>query len=316
MRRARRLVAASPLIGRSERDETAVDIDNLRVLHRVVECGSIQGAARALRIPRSQLRRRIEALESEVGVPLLHRHAEGIRLTAAGGVLIEQGRALLDMGANLLTAARAAAGEATGLLRVLEPIGMPLAASARCMLAMRAALPRLRIVVRQVEDPLAHLDTPCEMVLHDGEAPDRNTWFTRTLARVPMRALASPEYLRARGVPHDVPSLARHDILCWNRAKEPANAWPLVAGGHVEVSPWHVAHDLQLMRTLASEGGGILFAPQTSLLDDPSVGPLVSVLDDAIGGDMVFRMSTRHHSGADPRTKEALEHIQRVLAGE
>lgn len=291
-----------------------MDIEQLRVLLCVVESGSVQGAARVLGLPRSQLRRRIEALEGEVGVPLLHRHAEGIHLTPAGVVVVEQGRSLLDGTRHLMSTARAAAGQASGVLRVFEPIGMPLAARARCLRAMRAALPRLHLVVRQVEDPLAHLDEPCELVLHDGPAPDRNTWFTRALTRVPMRALASRDYLSSRGTPRDAASLVGHEILGWKRAKERADLWPLVAGGHVEVSPWYVGHDLQLLRTLAAEGGGVLFAPHTPFLEDPAIGPLENILEDEIGCEMVFRVSTRHESGADARTRDTLKHIQQVLA--
>lgn len=292
----------------------AVDIEKLRVLLCVAENGSIQGAARVLKLPRSQLRRRIEALEAEVGVALLHRHAEGILLTAAGVVVAERGRSLLDDMERLKSSARAAAGEATGVLRVFEPIGMPLLARAQCVRAMRMALPRLQLVVRQVEDPLAHLDEPCDLVLHDGPAPDRNTWFTRVLVRVPLRALASRDYLSSRGVPPNLAALADHEILGWKRAKERADQWPLVAGGHVEVAPWYVGHDLQLLRALAAQGGGVLFAPDTPFLDDGAIGPLERVLEDEIGGEMVFRVSTRHKSGTDARTREALEHIQRVLA--
>jgi len=292
----------------------AVDTEKLRVLLCVAESGSIQGAARALELPRSQVRRRIDALEGEVGVPLLHRHAEGIQLTAAGIMVVERGRSLLANAQHLISAARAAAGEAVGVLRVFEPIGMPLVARAQCIRAMRAALPRLQLVVRQVEDPLAHLEEPCDLVLHDGAAPDRKTWFTRALTRVPLRALASRAYLAARGAPRDVAALAEHEILGWKRAKEPADLWPLVAGGHVEVSPWYVGHDLQLLRALAAEGGGILFAPHTTFLDDPAIGPLETVLDDEIRGEMVFRVSTRHPSSSDPRTRDTLEHIQQALA--
>ncbi len=140
-----------------------MDVDALRVLLSVVVCGSIQGASRALGLPRSQLRRRLDALEAEVGVSLLHRDAEGARLTAAGHVVVERGRAILHGAERLVMEAREAAGEAAGVLRVFEPIWLPLSLRTRCLLAMRSAMPRLRFVVRQVEDPIAHLDEPCDL---------------------------------------------------------------------------------------------------------------------------------------------------------
>lgn len=291
-----------------------MDLAGLRVLLSVVESGSIQGAARTLALPRSQLRRRLDELETTVGVPLLHRDAEGVRLTAAGLVVVERGRALLEDTRSLLSDARAAAGEATGTLRVLEPIGMPLTPRVQCLLATRSALPRLQLVVRQVEDPLACLDEPCDLVLHDGAAPDRNAWYSRVIARVPLRALASPEYLRARGTPRSVADLAKHEILGWKRARERADAWPLLAGGYAVVSPWFVSHDLLVLRALASEGGGILFAPHTPYLDVPGVVSFDTVLEGELGGEMTFRVSSRHHSGADARTRDALKQVEDWLA--
>lgn len=291
-----------------------VDLEELRVLLCVVECGSIQGAARLLGIPRSQLRRRLDGLETVVGVALLHRDASGARLTAAGAVVAERGRALLEGTRSLLTEARAAAGEATGILRVFEPVGMPMIPRVQCLLAARDALPRVQFVVRSVEDPLAHLEDPCDMVLHDGAAPDKLGWFSRIIARVPLRALASPEYLRTRGVPRVASDLAHHKILGWKRARARADAWPLVTGGHVEVAPWFVSHDLLIVRALAAAGGGIAFIPHTLLLDEPGVAPLEAVLDDEVRDEMGFRVSSRHHSGADLRVRDTLRLVESWLA--
>ncbi len=138
-------------------------------------------------------------------------------------MVVERGRTILEGTQRLLSEARAAAGEAVGVLHAFEPIGMPLIARTRCLLAMRSALPRWQFVVRQVEDPIAHLDEPCDLVLHDGPMPDRGTWFSRVV-------------------------------------------------------------------------------------------PLVAVLEGEVGAEMVFRVSTRHHSDADARTREAREHILRLLA--
>lgn len=291
-----------------------MDIEKVQALLSIVECGSIQGAARALGVPRSLLRRRLEGLEAEVGVPLLHRDAVGVQLTAAGRVVVDQGKTLLEGARSLLSAARSAAGEATGTLHVFEPIGMPLAVRAQCLLATRAALPRLRLIVREVEDPVAHLDGPCDLVLHDGPPLDRNTWFSRVLTRQRLRPIASPGYLRSHGTPHSAADLAGHEILGWVRPRHRTDAWPLLAGGSVEVSPWYTTSDLMALRTLAAAGGGILLAPDSPLLDDPGGEPLVGVLDDVVGGEMPFRVSSRLPSSADPRTRDVLEQIEKLLA--
>ncbi len=283
------------------------------MLLAAVDCGSIQAAARQLGISRSLLRRRLEGLEAEVGVPLLHRNASGVRLTAAGSVVVEQGRPLLESARVMLADARAAAGEATGIIRSFEPIGMPLHMRVQTMLMAHGAAPKLRFIARQVENPLAFLHEPCELLIHEGPPPDRTTWYSRVVRRQSLRVLASPDYLRARGTPTLLSDLAEHDILGWKRPGQRADAWPLAAGGSVEVSPWLVSPDLLLLETMAAAGGGLLFGPYLPFLHEPTTGTLVPVLEELFRDELVIRLSTPHVAHKDSRTRGTLEAIQKLL---
>lgn len=292
-----------------------MDDENIRVLLAVVESGSIQGAARQLDISRSSLRRRIEGLEAEVGAPLLHRDAGGVRLTAAGGVVVAHGRLLLESSRTMLADARAAAGEAIGVIRAIAPVGMPLNLRVETLLATHGAAPKLRLAVRDVEDPLAHAHEPCELMLYEGPALENGTWFSRVVRREQLRVLASPGYLRARGTPTRASDLADHEILSWKRPRQRADAWPLLAGGTVDVSPWLVSADFLLLHTIASRGGGLLFAVCEPLAAEPQDQTLVPVLEDLIGGELVFRASTPYVAHADSRTHAVMKQIQSFLDG-
>ncbi|HEX4637339.1 MAG TPA: LysR family transcriptional regulator [Rhizomicrobium sp.] len=50
----------------------------------VARCGSFRSAAQKLRQSVNVLRRRLDAFERELGVPLLIRHINGVQLTAEG----------------------------------------------------------------------------------------------------------------------------------------------------------------------------------------------------------------------------------------
>ncbi|MFO0755280.1 MAG: LysR family transcriptional regulator [Byssovorax sp.] len=289
-----------------------MDHEDLRMLLLAVDCGSIQAAARQLGIARSLLRRRIDALESEVGAPLLHRSAGGVHLTAAGGIVIAHARGLVEGTRAMLAEARAAEGEATGTIRSFEPIGMPLQMRVSTLLMTHSAVPKLRFVARQVEDPLAHIDEPCELIFHEGDAPG-GTWYSRVVRRLPIRVLASTSYLRARGTPQHLTDLAGHDILGWARPRHRADAWPLLTGGVVEVSPWLVSPDLFLIQNIAAGGGGLMFGPHVPFLPEPPVDALVPVLEGLVGDEILMRVSTPHRAQADPRTRRTIEQIQKLL---
>ena len=84
-----------------------MDLDDLRAFLAVLDAGSVSGAAAALGVPRSTLRRRLEELESRVGTPLWSRDQHGATPTAAGELLARQGRALLQAHEALLASVRA-----------------------------------------------------------------------------------------------------------------------------------------------------------------------------------------------------------------
>ena len=68
----------------------------LRYIDAVAKAGSIRKAAETLNITSTALNRRILAMEEELGVPLFERFARGVRLSAAGEILIHHIRAQLS----------------------------------------------------------------------------------------------------------------------------------------------------------------------------------------------------------------------------
>lgn len=292
-----------------------MDIEHLRQFVQIVDTGSVQGAARRLGVSRSVVRRSLEELEAEVGAMLVHRDPSGVRLTAAGAVVLERARSLLDSARALVADAKAAETEARGLIRVIHPVGIPLPLQATTLLAAHAAMPHQRITIRETENPLTELSHPFELMLHEGAAPDRNAWFSRVLLRLRLGLYASRTYLERRGAPTSVADLANHEVLGWNRPGHPGGEWPLLAGGAVTVAPWFTSANPQLLVTLARRGGGILLTPRAMFLDDAEGAELLPVLEEDVGVDFVFRATTPFPARADPRTRDSVALLVAQLEG-
>jgi DNA-binding transcriptional LysR family regulator len=95
-----------------------MELRQLRAFVSVAELEHFHRAAEQLRIAQPILSRRIKALEDELGTALFERLPRGVRLTAAGGALLVDARALLaGIDAAADRACRVARGEA-GRLRV------------------------------------------------------------------------------------------------------------------------------------------------------------------------------------------------------
>ena len=69
---------------------------NFQFIEAIARAGSIRQAAEALSITSSALNRRLIATEEEKGVQIFERLARGVRLNAAGEVLIHHIRSLLS----------------------------------------------------------------------------------------------------------------------------------------------------------------------------------------------------------------------------
>lgn len=74
-----------------------MELRELRNFMRVARAGSVSRAAEELRLAQPALSRQISKLERELGVSLFARHGRGVRLSAAGSLLLERAEAILHL---------------------------------------------------------------------------------------------------------------------------------------------------------------------------------------------------------------------------
>ena len=70
-----------------------VELRHLRYFVAVADAGTFTQAAELMFIAQPTLSQQVRRLEEMVGTPLLQRQREGVRLTRAGTVLLEESRA-------------------------------------------------------------------------------------------------------------------------------------------------------------------------------------------------------------------------------
>src|SRR5260370_41909149 len=89
-----------------------------------------------------------------VGTPLLQRRREGVRLTPAGRVLLEESRTLLSLVDHGVSRTRQAAGLGRPRLRVVMPPYLPEALAVATASLLRATAAALSIDIAWMEKPL------------------------------------------------------------------------------------------------------------------------------------------------------------------
>jgi DNA-binding transcriptional LysR family regulator len=183
-----------------------------QALVRVVETGSLSKAARSLGLSLAAVSRQITSLEGELGAPLLLRTTRSLRLTAEGRRFHEHAVRLVREAA--LARATVQHETPTGVLVVSASVSLGL-------LRIVPQLPRFLATHPGVELDLRLEDRAADLVAEGVDVavrggivlPDTTQIVAHPLAKFARLAVASPAYLRHRGVPRTVSSLAGHATI-------------------------------------------------------------------------------------------------------
>jgi DNA-binding transcriptional LysR family regulator len=134
-----------------------VELRHLRYFVAVADAGTFTHAAEHMYIAQptlSQQIRRLEELEEMVGTPLLQRRREGVRLTTAGTVLLEESRTVLSMLDHGVSRTRQAAGLGRPCLRFVVPPYLPEALAVQTATRLRSTAAAAGVDVAWMETPL------------------------------------------------------------------------------------------------------------------------------------------------------------------
>ena len=265
----------------------------------VVDRGSISGAARALEMPRATLSRRITALETELGLRLLHRGTRRLVLTPAGEELHRRARRIVADAQAAWDSVRRLDDVPRGLLRV-SLVDIP---RQPVFTEFLRRYPEVRL---EVTTTTRHVDLIAEgidVALRFGPVSDASL-IARRLWTGRAHAVASPSYLAAHGRPDSLEQLAEHECFVgFAGAWAPQRTWPLLDGGVVPVSGRVASNSVRLLADAARAGLGIAMLPDQVIgaaLDD---GSLEIVLEELVGADVPISLVYADREFLDPKVR-------------
>jgi len=288
-----------------------MELDDLKVLIQLSDHGSIRGVAQKLDVSRSALRRQLERLEQAFGTPLVMREGRGVQLTAAGAHAVARARPLLSEAGAMVEEARAKAGRASGVVRMLIPVGMPATMRIQALNLLLARHPQLALDMREVPDPLRWTHLPFEMIGHFGPAPATVDLISSVLAESKRQLMASPAYVEQHGTPGSIEELVEHRLVVWRCPGRPVDQLPRIDGSWVPVQPWLISSDLNLVLEAAARGLGLAFLP-TVVAVEHSLAP---ILEHVVVDRVSMHVSSRRPSRVDPQVAALLRNIHDLLSG-
>src|ERR1700738_2038288 len=131
-----------------------LELRHLRYLVAVADAGTFTRAAERLFIAQPTLSQQIRQLEQIVGAPLLHRRRDGVRITAAGAVLLDAARDVLPGVDHGVSQTRQAAGLDRPRLRVALPADLPDCLAVQTAFRLRSAADSAGVAVTWMDTPL------------------------------------------------------------------------------------------------------------------------------------------------------------------
>lgn len=234
-------------------------LEDIKLLVEVVEAGGLAAAGRRMNLSPATMTARLKALEERYQTRLFNRSTRAIALTRAGEEFYHAALRVveeMELAESKLTQKE---GILSGRLRISAPSDFGRQYLSPALLDFSRLHPEVRSDVYLSESVVDLIANRLDMSIRFGNLPDSNlvTKFIRPNHRV---LVASPDYLKARGVPTSPLDLLTHRCLAIELRGILMNEWRFDAPGEpemVSITPAMVCDDGALLRQWVLAGAGI-----------------------------------------------------------
>jgi len=242
-----------------------MDWDKLRIFHAVAEAGSFTHAADKLNLSQSAISRQISGLETDLHVPLFHRHARGLVMTEQGETLYATAHDVLLKLDSVQSKLTDSTERPEGKLRVTTTVGLGTGWLTTRIHEFIDLYPdiHLEMILADRQVDLVTREADCAIRLQQPTNPDL---IQRKLFTVHLHVYAAPSYIKKYGQPATLEDLNNHRVIAYGENApsylQDVN-WLLHAGmpGHKTREAIFQVNNLRALRRVCEEGAGIAVLP-------------------------------------------------------
>jgi len=287
---------------------------SMRVFERVVDEGGFAAAARALDMSAPVVTRLVADLEDHLGTRLLQRTTRRLALTDAGHTYLGKVRSILQDIDEAHAVASAHTQELAGLLRIHAPPVLASYVIAPLLAGFRALYPNIRIdieVETLPEPPIEDFDIT---LLGTDDRFDANI-VARKVIESEAILVASPDYVRRKGLPATPEALTGHDCLRLKMPQGLQRQWRLWrapdtgAPVDIDIQPVLLANHTDTLLRATLDGAGITSVSVDVVAPYLARGELVRVLSPWITGRLALYAALPSRKFIPQRTKVFLDHL-------
>lgn len=292
-----------------------LDLAGLKVFVHIADVGSISGAARTLKMPKSSVSRSLANLEESVGTVLVERSTRHLRLTDAGLLLQRHARRILDDVGEAENAISGLIGSPSGDLHVNAPSTFAAGPLASMLTGFMVQHPLVRVVLTVENRPIDLLLERADVAIRMGPLQDSEL-IARRLTAVELWPCASPAYLAGHSPIAAPKDLLPHRLLAHADRREP---WSFRAAGgavhDIEVEPGFVIPEPEVLKTMLIAGAGIGLLPDFHAADAVADGRLVRLLPDLRGRQVEAHALYHTHRSLSAKVRVFVDALVTHLRG-
>jgi DNA-binding transcriptional LysR family regulator len=255
-------------------------ITSMQVFVRVAALGSFSAAARSLDLSQTMVTKHVAALESRLGIKLLHRSTRKL-------VLTEGGRNYLTACERILAEIEEAEAstsldriEPRGTLRLNVPLTFGFREVAPALAEFSRLHPALTVDLGLADRYVDLIEEGWDLAIRIGRLKD-SSLVTRKLAPCRVLVCAAPAYLDTHGTPQTLEDLRNHNCLGYTLPSAlSASRWLFGPEGEtsIPVSGNLRANNGDALLTAAVAGQGLIYQPTFLVGDSLRDGSLVRIL--------------------------------------
>ena len=256
--------------------------ENMDTFIRVVEAGSISGAADRLGVAKSAVSRRLKELEKHLGVELFHRTTRQMNLTDTGRAFYHQAVRILDDVLEAEIATSQAHGTLKGSLKIALPSSFGLMHMGPVINDFLKEHPQIEFDLDFNDREVDLIQEGFDLAIRIANLPD-SSLIARRFTQVNTVICASPDYLEQMGTPQSPDELIDHQCLVYSLLRD-YEYWHLTdtSGKEIKtrVRPYLKASTGEFLREAAVEGRGIILVPTFIAYKEIESGALIPLLKE------------------------------------
>jgi DNA-binding transcriptional LysR family regulator len=264
----------------------------------VVSKGSLSAAARAEGIAPAMIGRRLDALESRLGVKLLQRTTRKLALTNEGAAFLEDCQRILAELEEAETAVAERSAHATGHLMISAPAGFGRQHVAPLIPSFLSEHRDVSITLNMSDRVVDIVGEGIDVAIRIASLSDSNLVSVK-LADNERVVVAAPSYLKRHGEPKTLSDLAKHNCLAIS-SEGSQRGWTFREHGKnivLKVNGNMASNDGQVLHDWALAGKGLAWRSMWEVGNEIEAGKLQTVLNEhsAPGNDIYAVFAQRRH---------------------